>query len=297
MSSAPPSASTPSRPARRTTSSRTRPRRRRSTSRSTPGSHLPSPSTPASLAAELRTSPPTSTHSPASASSTSTRSARIRPAAPGRSRLGTPSPWSTNRARRSPGPPGSTSSPSRRCSSRPELGGSAPAAELPVVDLDIGEAVDAYPPLLEERTDRFPLSGLNRQRDADGLGVVQRGQRAVEDQPLAQLWGEAHRPKAPARHLIAAPPGDDQEPGLLVGARELPHRASEQVLEAPDRVLRVEACAVVGLACDELVRGIDARQSDDVEAAGRSLTIGAERRPAGDHRLRESVHVSPMLLE
>jgi hypothetical protein len=54
---------------------------------------------------------------------------------------------------------------------------------------------------------------------------------------------------------------------------------------------------VVRLTCDELVSGVDARQSKDVKAARRSLTISAERRPTGDHRLREPVHVRPMRLE
>jgi hypothetical protein len=78
------------------------------------GFPLPSPSPRASLAVGAP-HPPSSTHWPASGSSTSTKSAPTRRVAPGRSPRVTPSPWSTNKARPSPGPSGSTTSPSRPC--------------------------------------------------------------------------------------------------------------------------------------------------------------------------------------
>src|ERR1041384_1553665 len=106
-----------------------------------------------------------------------------------------------------------------------------------------------------------------------------------------------HRTAAPSGALIAIKTEDDQEPRFVRDTRELPHGASEQVLEAPDEVVHIEARAVVRFARDELACGVDVRQPKNVKAAGRSLTVSGERRPAGDHRFCESVHVGPVLLK
>ena len=59
----------------------------------------------------------------------------------------------------------------------------------------------------------------------------------------------------------------------------------------------VDACPVVRLACNEVSRGSDVRQSEYVKAAGRRIEVRAERRTASDHRGRESVHVRPVPFE
>jgi hypothetical protein len=89
--------------------------------------------------------------------------------------------------------------------------------------------------------------------------------------------------------VVAIQTGNDQESRLVGHTRELPHGASEQILEAPDEVVRVDARAVVRLACDELMRGVDARQAENVRTPGRGLAVSGERRSAGDHRFRERV--------
>jgi Peptidase A4 family len=82
------------------------------------GFPLPSRSTRASLAPATLASRLSSTRWPASASSTSMRSAPSARVAAGRSHRATRSRWSTRTARSSRGRSGSTSSPSRRCSKR-----------------------------------------------------------------------------------------------------------------------------------------------------------------------------------
>src|SRR6266536_2216655 len=67
--------------------------------------------------------------------------------------------------------------------------------------------------------------------------------------------------------------------------------------KTPEPVLGVHARAVVRLLLDELGRRRHARQTEHVQAPRRRLAIGSERRPARDHRVREPIHVRPMLLE
>ncbi len=50
-------------------------------------------------------------------------------------------------------------------------GVSAPAAELPVVDLDLGERAKPCPLVLHERSDSFPIRRLKGQRDSGRLVV------------------------------------------------------------------------------------------------------------------------------
>src|SRR5262245_48887975 len=107
------------------------------------------------------------------------------------------------------------------------------AAELPVVDVDIeGSVADST--VLDERCDRLPVLRLHGQRDSYRLGVVRRAQSAVEDQPLTQGGRQTRQ-----RGWRALRASDDEEPWLVGGVRELPHRASEQVFEAPDEMLSV----------------------------------------------------------
>ena len=62
-------------------------------------------------------------------------------------------------------------------------------------------------------------------------------------------------------------------------------------------MLRVDACEVVRLHRNELPRRIDARQREHMKAAGRGLAFEVERWAAGDHGLREPVHVRPVRLQ
>ena len=149
------------------------------------------------------------------------------------------------------------------------------------------------PLVVHERIDSRSIRRLKRQRDSGRLSAIECGERPVQDQPLEQVCWEGLRWGGPGA-LRAA---DDQEPRLCRRAREVPHRSSEQVLEPPDHVLAVDACTVVRFERDELVHRSNVGQRQDVQAAGRGLAVGAERRPAGDHRLREPVHVRPVLLQ
>src|SRR5262249_19857829 len=90
---------------------------------------------------------------------------------------------------------------------------------------------------------------------------------------------------------------DDQEARLLGITGELPHRASEQVLEGPDPMPGVHISLVVRFALDELGRCRHARKAEHMQAPRRRFTIGSQRWPARDHRVGEPVHVEPMLLE
>jgi hypothetical protein len=126
------------------------------------------------------------------------------------------------------------------------------------VDIDVLEDVNAGPLILEERYDSVSVRGLNGQRDTGRLAIVERAQGAVDNQPLAQLRRKAllrDRTAAPSGAVVAIQTGNDQESRLVGRTRELPDGASEQILEAPDEVVRVDARAVVRLACDELTRG------------------------------------------
>lgn len=59
------------------------------------------------------------------------------------------------------------------------------------MDIDLPEHVQAGPLTLEEQGESVPVPGLSGQRDADRLRVVERAQRAVEDQPFTQLGRKA----------------------------------------------------------------------------------------------------------
>ena len=90
---------------------------------------------------------------------------------------------------------------------------------------------------------------------------------------------------------------DDQEPRLCRLPENSHIERPSRFSNRQTRVLPVDACTVVRLQRNELARRIDAGQPEDVKAAGRGLAIGVERRPAGDHRVREPVHVRPVLLQ
>ena len=70
---------------------------------------------------------------------------------------------------------------------------SAPAAELPVVHLDLGERVEPRPLVRHERVDSFAIRRLEGQSDSDRLGAIECGECSVEDQPLEQLRRESLR--------------------------------------------------------------------------------------------------------
>jgi hypothetical protein len=62
---------------------------------------------------------------------------------------------------------------------------------IPVVDFDVLENVEAGPLIRDKRGDSVAAGGLDGQRNTRGLGVLERAQGAVEDQPLTQLGREA----------------------------------------------------------------------------------------------------------
>ena len=59
------------------------------------------------------------------------------------------------------------------------------------MDFDVLENLEAGPLILDKRGDSVPVRGLGGQRETHGLGVLERAQGAVEDQPLTQLGREA----------------------------------------------------------------------------------------------------------
>ena len=67
---------------------------------------------------------------------------------------------------------------------------SAPTAELPVVDLDLGQRAKSVLVGGHERIDSFPIRRLNGQGEPDRLTPVERGERSVQDQTLQCLSRE-----------------------------------------------------------------------------------------------------------
>src|SRR3954451_19152625 len=67
------------------------------------------------------------------------------------------------------------------------LARSAPSAELPVVDLQVGEDAEPCPPVLHERVHSLPIRRLNSQRNSGGLAAVECAECSVQDQSLEQL--------------------------------------------------------------------------------------------------------------
>ena len=121
----------------------------------------------------------------------------------------------------------------------------------------------------EEDVDGVSRRRLQRQRDSAGLAssgvssspwMIRRSRsRAVtSDTSMARRCS----PAPGTRSAIT------KKRGSAVLVRKLPHRPAQEVLEAEDRVVLVQARPVVRLALGELASRFRARQVDDVNAAG-----------------------------
>ena len=144
------------------------------------------------------------------------------------------------------------------------------------------ENAPSSPRVWQEPVDCCSIRCLQRQSDSGRLGVIELREGAVQDQSLEQFpWGRA---SAGAGRPSCERP-TDQEPRFCRRGREVPHRASEQVLS----IVKIQCSRRRLHGCSVRAQRTDGhRRSATRGRAGRrcrGLAVGVERRAAGDHRV------------
>ena len=146
---------------------------------------------------------------------------------------------------------------------------------------------------LHQRIDSFSIERRKSERDSGPLSVIEvwrvprTGSAAraslLGASPLGRAERACERPTTRNRGSVA---------GLEKSHIDRPSRSRTARPRARGR--RLHGCSV---RAQRTHAQSNVGQRKDVQAAGRGLAVGVERRPAGDHRLREPVHVRPVLLQ